>query len=94
MSRQVELNDGDTAVIIRHDKESGDQYSLSIQHYFDEQLDDETKLYYHVLARGMCAMAVNDPEQLFEHAAEADISTPEDNDGGQDDGAGTTYGNA
>ena len=95
MSKSIELEDGDTAVVVRHDRNSGDQYGLQVFHYFDEAVDDDTKLFYHVLARGMCAMAVNDPETLFEHASEAEISDPSDvKDGDPPQGDGETYGNA
>lgn len=95
MSKTIELDDGDTAVVIRHDKDAGDQYALQIFHFFEETLDDETKLFYHVMARGMCALAAKDPEKLFEHAGEADINSPDDDDEGKsNDTEGMTHGNA
>jgi len=66
----VDLNPGDSAVVVRHE-DGNDGFGIEIYHHPLTDMDEEDLIFYTLLTRGMAFQATIDTETVLEFGEES-----------------------
>ncbi len=66
----VDLNPGDSAVVVRHDNDN-EGFGIEIYHHPLDNMDEEDLIFYTLLTRGMAFQATIDTETVLEFGEES-----------------------
>ena len=66
----VDLNPGDSAVVVRHDNHN-EGFGIEIYHHPLDNMDEEDLIFYTLLTRGMAFQATIDTEAVLELGEES-----------------------
>ncbi len=66
----VDLNPGDSAVVVRHDN-ANEGFGIEIYHHPLDNMDEEDLIFYTLLTRGMAFQATIDTEAVLELGEES-----------------------
>jgi hypothetical protein len=67
----INLNPGDSAVIVRHDNSDDAGFGIEIYHHPLKSMSDEDLIFYTLLTRGMAFQATIDTEAVLELGEES-----------------------
>ena len=67
----IDLNPGDSAVIVRHEEGDDAGFGIEIYHHPLDNMDEEDLIFYTLLTRGMAFQATIDTEAVLELGEES-----------------------
>lgn len=68
---KVDLNPGDSAVVIRHEEGEDAGFEIEIYHYPIEAMPEEDLVFYTLLTRGMAYHAAQDTNHVLDMGRES-----------------------
>ena len=78
-NKKFTLNDGDSALILRHTEDDGGMYTIEVVHYFPTNvIDEELSLFYRLLMKGLTHRVISDMDKLIVRGTKAYIEDDKD----------------
>ena len=68
---KINLNPGDSAVIIRHEEGENSGFDMEIYHYPTENMSEDDLTFYALLTRGMAYHAAEDTDHVLDMGRES-----------------------